>query len=337
MGKRRQPATVEQWEQLELLLNFPEQRTYELIRPIVLFGQTPAARAVETGVPAYTLRRKAKRFAAQGMASLFDTPPPPPAHVPPSLPQAIPPKLRQLIIDLKVEHPPLRVHEIQTICYARTGRRPHATTVARILEEAAPLPPRRTRRFLPYHQIPEPTHRRAAIVRLHIEGWVKKAIADYLETSRETVHATLRRWVAEGVGGLYPKSRAPKRRHPKATLRIIHEIRKLQRNPRLGEFRVHARLKQLGIYLSPRTCGRVLAMNRKLYAELRTETEPEEHKKKRMPFAATKRHQFWTVDIRYLDMHQLGGGMVYAITILENYSRAVLASAVTRTQDMGAY
>jgi hypothetical protein len=36
-------------------------------------------------------------------------------------------------------------------------------------------------------------------------------------------------------------------------------------------------------------------------------------------------------------MHRLGGGNIYAITILENYSRAILASAVSRTQDETAY
>jgi hypothetical protein len=29
------------------------------------------------------------------------------------------------------------------------------------------------------------------------------------------------------------------------------------------------------------------------------------------------------VDIRYLDMHRLGGGMIYCISILENFSRGV--------------
>jgi hypothetical protein len=36
-------------------------------------------------------------------------------------------------------------------------------------------------------------------------------------------------------------------------------------------------------------------------------------------------------------MHQLGGGLIYVITILENCSRAVLASAVSRTKDLTAY
>src|SRR5258708_38570581 len=56
-----------------------------------------------------------------------------------------------------------------------------------------------------------------------------------------------------------------------------------------------------------------------------------------MPCKAERRHQYWTTDIRYLDLHQLGGGMIYCISILENFSRAILASAISRRQDTEAY
>ena len=55
-----------------------------------------------------------------------------------------------------------------------------------------------------------------------------------------------------------------------------------------------------------------------------------------MPFAATRRHQFWTADVRYVDDHKLGG-RAYVVSVLENHSRAILASAVTRTQDLASY
>jgi len=331
MGKRRQMVTAENWQQLELFIDSPEQRTYELIRPIVLFGQTAAARAEATGTPARILRDLAARFDAQGMASLFAAEPPPPQH-------RLPDQLRQMIVDLKVEHPPLRVHEIATICYARTSRRPDAKTIKRILSET-PLPERTTRRFPLYHHIPDPAQRRAVIIRLHYEGWGKKTIADYLGTSRKTVHLTLRRWVREGLGGLYNKSRVPLRRVRKVDLNIMHAVRRLQRNPLLGEFRVSAALKQqLGIKISPRTCGRILALNRQLYAELRNEPAP--RKPKPMPYQATYRHEYWSVDIRYLtkqEQHVLGVDVAYSITILENYSRAILASVLSRSQDLSAY
>jgi hypothetical protein len=56
-----------------------------------------------------------------------------------------------------------------------------------------------------------------------------------------------------------------------------------------------------------------------------------------MPFQAMRRHQFWTVDVRYLDRHQLGEGYIYVLSIIDNYSRALLASAISRSQDLSAY
>ncbi len=55
-----------------------------------------------------------------------------------------------------------------------------------------------------------------------------------------------------------------------------------------------------------------------------------------MPFAASRRHQFWTADVRYVDDHKLGG-RAYVVSILENHSRALLASALARTQDLASY
>lgn len=78
----------------------------------------------------------------------------------------------------------------------------------------------------------------------------------------------------------------------------------------------------------------ILALNRRLYG-LGTPTRTP-HVAKEMPFKATRRHQYWTVDIRYLD-HGLDERNVYCISILENYSRAILASAISRKQDLMAY
>jgi hypothetical protein len=92
---------------------FPEQKAYELLRPVVLFGETAAERAKETGASERTLHQKADRFDQQGMASLFHkerTPSPDKART-------LPPDLRQLIVDLKAQHPAFRPNEIATICF----------------------------------------------------------------------------------------------------------------------------------------------------------------------------------------------------------------------------
>jgi len=80
------------------------------------------------------------------------------------------------------------------------------------------------------------------------------------------------------------------------------------------------------------------ALNRRLYGLDGPKAEP--HEKKVLPFTATRHHQVWAVDVRYLEdgkIHHLGGGNVYVITVLDCYSRAVLASAISRTQDLTAY
>jgi hypothetical protein len=49
--RRPQVAPTDDWLQLQLLAKTPTQRAYELIRPVVLFGQPASVRARVTGVP----------------------------------------------------------------------------------------------------------------------------------------------------------------------------------------------------------------------------------------------------------------------------------------------
>lgn len=325
-SKRQRIAPTEQWEQLELLFTSRHQRQYELIRPVVLFGEPAAERARTTNTAQRTVARHAQQFLAHGMASLFATPSPPP-------PPRLSPALREAIVALHAEHRALHFREIATMCYVRFGRRPSVKTIKRILAEAPAIVV--PRRYPVFHEIADPITRRIAIIRLHAEGWNAKSIADYVQTSRVTVHATLNRWVEEGFRGLPNKSSVPHRPRRKVDLTAMLAVRRLGRNPRIGAWRVHAALRRMGIKLSPATVGRMLALNRELYRGPRPTPPP--RVKKAMPFRAAYRHQFWTVDIRYLDMHRLGGGMIYVIAILENYSRAILASAISRRQDTTAF
>lgn len=186
MPARPRIAPTEDWRQIELLARAPGQRTDELIRPVVLFGQSAAERAAETGAAERTLYRQVARFDQLGMTGLA---PPPKVEKH----RLLPAEVRQTFLDAKREHPPLNVHELTTISWARCGHRPSSHMVKRILAESSP-PPRTPRRFPPYHAIADPSQRRLAIVRPHVEGWNAKSIAAYLETSRQTVHATLKRW-----------------------------------------------------------------------------------------------------------------------------------------------
>lgn len=90
----------------------------------------------------------------------------------------------------------------------------------------------------------------------------------------------------------------------------------------------------MGIHLSPATCGRILlALNRRLYG-LDKRRGPSQEKRE-MPFASSRRHEYWTTDVRYVE-HRLGGN-IYVISVLENHSRAILASGIFRSQDLPSY
>ncbi len=160
---------TDDWQQLTLLAPFPEQRAYELLRPVVLFGRPTAQRSGETGTAERTIYRRAARFDAEGMASLF---PPPKVEKHRRLPE----KIRQALRDLKGEHAPFHASAIADICAVRFGHRPSPHTVRRILAADPPLA-RAARRFPPFHAIADPAERRLAIVRLHREGWAVKRIA----------------------------------------------------------------------------------------------------------------------------------------------------------------
>jgi transposase InsO family protein len=113
------------------------------------------------------------------------------------------------------------------------------------------------------------------------------------------------------------------------------EVRRMQENPELGAFRVRAALEQAGIHLSTRTVGRILAANREAEGLEKPKRSP--HQKREMPFEASRRHEIWTADVRYIDHSVPDMGQAYVVSVLDNYSRAILASAVSLAQDTNAY
>ena len=155
--KRQQLSPTENWQQLELLFISAEQRTYELIRPVVLFGMPPKERAQQTGTAERTVYRHVQRFAATGMRSVFAADPAPPTV-------RVPAHIREAVVRLKAEHVGLHLHEIATICYVRFGRKLSHKTVKRVLAEMSP-PTEVQRRYPPFHEISNPATRRMAIIR----------------------------------------------------------------------------------------------------------------------------------------------------------------------------
>lgn len=331
-SKRPQRERTHDWQTIRQYTLWPEQIAYELLRPVVLFRESAAERAKETGTAERTLQRKTEQFDAHGMASLFPKEPVSPV----ATSRSLPPDMRQLIVDLKAEHPAFRPHEIATICYVRFGRKPSHHSIQHVLA-SGPRPSITERRFPPYGQIADGYLRRRTVIHLHAEGWSVSTISAYMQVNRTTVYDILKRWSIEGHTGLEDKSHVPHEPARKVSFQEIQEVRRLARNPDLGAYRVMAALEQIGIALSQRTCGRLLELNRNLYGLEKPKRSS--HTKKEMPFRASFRHQYWSVDVRYIEKHQIPdqNGPVYLISILENYSRAVLASKVSPTQNQMDY
>jgi hypothetical protein len=170
-AKRPRRELTHEWDPIHLYVSWPEQEAYEILRPINLFGETPAERAVTTGIAERTLARRADLFDAVGMASLF--------HEPKRSPEdrrQVPADVRQRVLALKAEYPAFHPHEIAAICRRRDDCRIHHTTVQRILTTSS-LPIDVKRRYPLYAQMRDGQERRRAIISLYFDGWNIASIA----------------------------------------------------------------------------------------------------------------------------------------------------------------
>ena len=111
-AKRERRERTDNYHLIQQWCRTPEQRLYEGIRPVVLYGIPPAERAQETGLAERSLGRAADAFDTHGMISLFRPTKAQREDHHRSLPVAV----RQLIIDLKAEYADFTDGEIAAIC-----------------------------------------------------------------------------------------------------------------------------------------------------------------------------------------------------------------------------
>src|SRR3989449_3361136 len=182
-AKRERRERTDNYHLLQQWCRTPEQRLYEGIRPITLFGIPPAERTQETGLAESSLRRAADAFDTHGMISLFR----PTKAQREDHHRSLPVAMRQLIVDLKAEYADFTDGEVAAICAIQfAGRRPSHHTVKAVLADGPP-PSRTSRQFPRYEEIAEPEERRLAVIRLHAQGWSISTIARYLNVSRPTI------------------------------------------------------------------------------------------------------------------------------------------------------
>jgi hypothetical protein len=159
-AKRERRERTDNYHLLQQWCRTPEQRLYEGIRPVVLFGIPPAERAQETGLAERSLGRAADAFDTHGIISLFR----PTKAQREDHHRSLPVAMRQLIVDLKAEYADFTDGEIAAICAIQfNGRRPSHHTVKAVLVDGPPP----QRQFPHYAEIGTPEERRQAVIRLH--------------------------------------------------------------------------------------------------------------------------------------------------------------------------
>jgi transposase InsO family protein len=321
-----EPAT--DFAQLQLTFVDQMQWRYEVIRPLVLFGdRTATQRAQETQTHPDTVRTLQRRFRQQGMVGL--------------LPHAVkvegrgrasrvPEAVREEIARLKALDGGFHYRELARIVFCKFGIRMGDKTVKKLWQESPGHTPQPLEQ-VDYHTHPDRYHARLHVVKLYYQGWDKVSISRVLKVSRPTVDAWIVRFETEHFAGLQDKKRGPKEPPRKVWLPRMVQVYHLQKaHPDAGEFRIWSLLAPSDI--SVRTVGRIMALNKLVYDDI--PHVPKKGVKKvpgLHPYKARYRHQYWFIDGRQMDF-ALAGVKWWSIVMLEGYSRTILAGAMAPSE-----
>jgi transposase len=315
-------------EDPQLPFNDPIQHRYELIRPVVVFGdRSVAQRARETDTHPETVGRLKRRFEQQGMLGLF-----------PETLEVIPARRRRRVSDdvvqelqrLKGLYAGFGYRELARIVFNRVEHRIDPKTVQQLWEELSPPAPQQLP-LLDYHSYADPAQARLVVIALYVEGWRKRSISEFLHVSRPTINAWIARFEADNLASLEDRSHTPKTIRRKAWLPTMVEIYHLQkRHPDAGGFRIWSLRGKTD--LTVRTIERIMAINRQVYSDI-PQVGKKRHQKPAQPhpYKAQRPHEYWFIDGRQMDF-EIDGVKWWSLIILDGYSRTMLAGAVARSE-----
>ena len=331
-------SAAEDFDQIRMQFVDPLQYAYELIRPIVLFGETAAERSRQTDVDRTVIGDKARRFVTDGMSALADGRTQPASGEGPIYPEAT----AGYILYLKQLYPPIHLREIERILARKFGYQTNHHTLKRFLEPYE-TPLQLELDLTTFSSFADAYEARWTVVRMAQEGWDKKSIAACLKLSRSHVYNILEAFDQQGFEGLEDhRTRPPHHPDNQLNLPFLKAVLDLQREyPRAGRFRIHGLLDQQGDEPPPSepTVGRAMAINRQFHGapgpwKSAQDEQPEPVSYHHLPYRPTHPHHMWFTDIRYLV--QLDGSWVYSICVMEGYSRKMLAGMVCEHQDLTA-
>jgi transposase len=312
------------------------QKRYHSIAPCLAGVATPAEQAQALNLGYSTVTRWLREFREEGMPGLF------PATQYPREPYT-PERVIVQLIFFKCCAPKAGDRELARVIHHLTGHQLHHHTIKTLCERFFFWRHSEFQQLVRYPVPTDPQAPRLEVVRLSHQGWTETRTAELLRTSRKTVRKWLRRarQQAQQSDGSQPLlidlPRAPHHPRRKVYFGAIHAVLTLQKKyGYAGWFRIKGYLEQdYGIYLSPTTIKKIMALNRRVHlapqrpVTIVEECDPSEGpKKSRSPFERI------FVDFRYLDAKP-GGVQLYSCTLLEGFSRVILAGSLTTDQNGG--
>jgi transposase InsO family protein len=312
------------------------QQRYHSIAPCLAGIATPAEQAQALNLGYSTVTRWLREFREQGMPGLF------PATQYPREPYTPERVILQLIF-FKCCAPKVGDRELARVVHNLTGHRLDHHTVKALCERFFFWRHPEFQQLVRYPVPTDPQALRLEVVRLSQQGWTETRTAELLHISRKAVRKWLRRarQQAQQNDGSQPLlidlPRAPHHPRRKVYFGAIHAVLTLQKKyGYAGWFRIKGYLEQdYGIYLSPTTIKKIMALNRHLHlapqrpAVIVEVRDPREGpKKSHHPFEHTY------VDLRYLDAKP-AGVQLYSCLLLEGFSRTILAGSLTPEQEVG--
>jgi transposase InsO family protein len=328
------PAS-EAFNQLALRFTDPVQYSYEVIRGIMLAGETITARSEATGLDRATIREKAHRFLTEGMRGLED-------HRTTTIAgrHQYPEQVAACILYLKQLYPPIHYREIVRIIEHKYGYKTNHPTVKRFLDDN-PITVQLPLAITTFHQFDDAYQARWTVVRMYCEGWHQKSIANCLKLSRPHVTHILQAFARDDFAGLEDqRARPASHSDNQMTLPFIKEVLEIQQEyPRAGRFRVRGllALRTGDDPPSEATIGRAMALNRRHHGAPGpwvTDKPPIiDDVVKYLPYEPAYRHQYWFIDIRYIKRIDEDQHWTYSVSVIEGYSREFLAGMASEHQD----
>lgn len=161
-------------------------------------------------------------------------------------------------------------------------------------------------------------------------GWKVSNISATLKISRPTIYHWKKRFLEQGIAGLYDIS--PARVHFDQLVSIediISIFQFIENNPKIGHYRVKMLLNGRGHIIGHTKIWEIISLYRE--AKQKEEQISKYEKVIDFPFVSHRPHHNWFCDVRYLV--QYGGRWVYSILILDGYTRKILSGGAFLHQD----